>query len=226
MTTFLKQSTAVTVEVGPFLDSTDGSTAETALTITQPDIRLSKNGGAFAQKNSSGTASHMENGYYSVSLDSTDTGTLGRLRLHVAESGALPVWMDFMVVPANVWDALFGSDKLQVDVAEWLGSAPNALQSGRVDSYVGANNDKTGYRLSATGVDDILDEAISEPSGVFTWPATLRNIVGWLGALARNKQTVSKSTGEQTLRNDDDDSDIATAAVSDDGDVFTREEWT
>src|SRR5690606_25943808 len=58
----LRQSTAVTVEVGPFLDSTDGSTAETGLTITQPDIRLSKNGGGFAQKSAAGTATHMENG--------------------------------------------------------------------------------------------------------------------------------------------------------------------
>ena len=35
------------------------------------------------------------------------------------------------------------------NLATWLGSAPNALQSGRVDCYVGANNDKTGYSLTA-----------------------------------------------------------------------------
>ena len=35
------------------------------------------------------------------------------------------------------------------NLALWLGSAPNALQSGRVDCYVGANNDKTGYSLTA-----------------------------------------------------------------------------
>src|SRR5690606_10046926 len=106
----LRQSTAVTVEVGPFLDSTDGSTAETGLTITQPDIRLSKNGGSFAQKSAAGTATHMENGYYSVSLSATDTNTVGRLRLHVAKAGALPVWMDFYVVEEAIFDALYAAN--------------------------------------------------------------------------------------------------------------------
>ena len=35
------------------------------------------------------------------------------------------------------------------NIALWLGSTPNALQAGRVDCYVGANNDKTGYSLTA-----------------------------------------------------------------------------
>ena len=59
---FLKQSTSVDVKIGPFLDETDGKTAETALTITQPDIRLAKNGGAWAQKNAAQTLTHEENG--------------------------------------------------------------------------------------------------------------------------------------------------------------------
>jgi hypothetical protein len=116
--TWLKQSTAVDVSIGPFVDSTDGVTAETALTISQADIRLKKNGGAFAQTNNAAGATHDENGYYEVPLDATDTNTLGILRVAVSESGALPVWRDFMVVPANVWDSFFGADKLQVHADE------------------------------------------------------------------------------------------------------------
>src|SRR5690606_5151262 len=123
----LRQSTAVTVEVGPFLDSTDGSTAETGLTITQPDIRLSKNGGSFAQKSAAGTATHMENGYYSVSLSTTDTNTVGRLRLHVNKSGALPVWMDFQVVEEAVYDALFASGAVGPLLANSTGSGLSAI---------------------------------------------------------------------------------------------------
>jgi hypothetical protein len=118
MSRWLRQSTSVDVPIGPFVDATDGVTAETALTITQPDVRLKKNGGAWAQKAAAQTLSHEENGNYEVTLDATDTNTLGLLRLHVAESGALPVWDDFLVVPANVWDSLFASDRLQVDVLE------------------------------------------------------------------------------------------------------------
>ena len=47
----LKTNTAVTIALGPFVDETDARTAETALTIAQADVRLKKNGGAWAQKN-------------------------------------------------------------------------------------------------------------------------------------------------------------------------------
>lgn len=129
MARILRQSTSVDLPIGPFLDDTDGKTPETTLTITQPDIRLKKNAGAWAQKNTAQTLTHEENGNYEVTLDATDTNTLGLLRLHVNESGALPVWEDFWVVTANFWDTLFATDLLQVDLTQWLGSAPFALLS-------------------------------------------------------------------------------------------------
>lgn len=134
----LRQNTSVDVPVGPFLDDTDGKTAETGLTITQPDIRLKKNGGTWAQKNAVQTLTHEENGFYEVTLDATDTNTLGLLRLAIAESGALPVWEDFMVVTANVFDSLFSTDILDVSVTQVNGSAVNNLVSGRFDASVGA----------------------------------------------------------------------------------------
>ena len=120
----LKQSTAVTVVMPPFLDSTDGNTQETGLTISQADIRLSKNGGAYAQSNNVAGATHMEAGKYSVPLDTTDTGTLGKLRVDIHESGALAVWREFTIVPANMYDSLvLGTDVLTADVTQWLGTA-------------------------------------------------------------------------------------------------------
>lgn len=95
--------------------------------------------------------------------------------------------------------------------------------SGTLSVTVTTNNDKTGYRLSATGVDDILDEAVVEPTQIWAWPSTLRNIIGWLGAVSRNKLTQTETT--QTIRNDADDDDIATATVSDDGTTFVRDEF-
>ena len=120
---WLKQSTAATVKIGPFVDDSDGNTAETGLTLSQADVRLSKNGGNMAQKNESSACTHDELGYYDCDLDTTDTGTLGRLKLMVHESGALPVWHEFMVVPANIYDSLVsGSDYLQADVIQVEGS--------------------------------------------------------------------------------------------------------
>lgn len=122
MATWLRVSTSADVMLGPFLDSTDGNTVEGSLTITQPDIRLSKNGAAFAQKSSAQTLTHAENGWYSVSLSTTDTNTLGPLTVAIHESGALPVWREFLVVPANVYDSFFSTDFLQVDITQLLGS--------------------------------------------------------------------------------------------------------
>lgn len=136
MACFLKQSTAVDVMLGPFLDSVDGNTIESGLTITAPDIRLSKNGGAFAQKSAAQTLTHGENGWYPVNLSTNDTGTVGILIVAVHESGALPVWREFFVLTANVYDSLLGNDSLQTDVAQWVGVAPNALSSGKVQSVV------------------------------------------------------------------------------------------
>lgn len=157
--TWLKQSTAVTVPIGPIVDSTDGATAETGFTISQADIRLSKNGGAFAQTNNATGASHMENGWYGVPLDTTDTNTLGELIVNIAESGGLQVWARFMVVPANVWDSYFGADLLQVDVTQWLGGTPSGLSGGRVQALAAAlsANTLTASALATDAVTEIVD---------------------------------------------------------------------
>lgn len=123
---YLKQSTAATLKIGPFIDDTDGKTAETGLTIAQADVRLSKNGGDIAQKTEATSCTHDELGIYGCPIDATDTATLGRLQLWVHESGALPVWHEFLVIPANVYDSLFSTDKLEVDLNQIGGVAQSA----------------------------------------------------------------------------------------------------
>ena len=159
---YLKQSTAKTLRVGPFVDDTDGKTAETGLTISQADIRLSKSGGAFAQTNDASGATHDENGWYYLQLDATDTNTLGPLQLAIHESGALPVFMEFMVVTANWFDSMFSTDYLQVDVEQVDGdgtaaanlnsacdnySAETGLAGSRLDAAVSSRSDGTGVTL-------------------------------------------------------------------------------
>ena len=152
---FLKQSAAVDLVVGPFVDDTDGKTVETGLTVTQADCQLSKNGGAVAQKNSATAATHLGGGHYKVPLNATDTGTLGVLRLYINEGGALPVWMDCMVMPANVWDSLFGAARLGVDVVQVSGDAAAAdsleavLDGTRAKLYLSQLNIVAGGNDSA-----------------------------------------------------------------------------
>lgn len=175
--TFLKQSTAATVKIGPFVDTTDAVTAETGLTIAQADIRLSKNGGAFAQTNNATGATHDENGYYGVPLDTTDTGTLGTLRVAVTESGALPVWQDFMVVPANVWDSMFGADKLQVDLTQVNGAAQTATLD-TIKTETAAILVDTGTTLDGklNTIDSNVDAILLDTAEIGTAGAGLTNI--------------------------------------------------
>lgn len=100
---YLKQSTAATIIMGPFVDSIDGCTAKTALTLSQSDIRLSKNGGDPAQKHQTSVAVHKENGYYAVYLDATDTDTLGRLRIMVSKATALGIREDITVLSTSAY---------------------------------------------------------------------------------------------------------------------------
>jgi hypothetical protein len=113
---FLRQSTAVTVKVGPFLSTTDGDTEKTALTIAQSNIQLSKAGAAFAQSHNSAGAGYDSNAYYGVPLDTTDTNTVGPLQLNIHVSTALVVWEDYFVLPQAIYDWLTTATNLPVDL--------------------------------------------------------------------------------------------------------------
>jgi hypothetical protein len=187
MSRWLKQSTSVDLPIGPFLDAGDGITAETALTLTQPDIRLKKNGGAWAQKAAAQTLSHEENGFYEVTLDATDTDTLGHLRLAVFESGACPVWEDFLVVSANIYDSLVaGSDTIDTTVTAIGAGAITAaaIATGAIDADAIATDAVTEIQsglatASALSTADGKIDAILVDTGTDI-PATLVTIAGYL----------------------------------------------
>ena len=129
---YLKQSTAAIIKLGPFVDDTDGKTAETALSITATDIRLAKNGGDMASVHhaqASAAIVHDEIGIYDVNLDTTDTNTLGRLTIDVHKSGALPIRQGYIIVKANWYDSMFDVENLDVNIKEIsddTGAADNA----------------------------------------------------------------------------------------------------
>lgn len=206
---FLKQSTSVDVPIGPFLDSTDANTIESGLTLTQPDIRLKKNGGAWAQKNAAQTLSHEENGYYEVTLDATDTNTLGLLRLAVHESGALPVWDDFLVLPANVYDSLIaGTDTLDVQVT---GMGANVITSSAI------NTDAiTSTGLAASAANEIADAVFDRADAVETG-LTFRQAMRLIAAAEAGKLSGAATTTIIIRNAIADSKDRITATVTADG---------
>lgn len=184
MARFLRASTSATVRMGPFVSPSDGVTPYTS---TPGTVYLSKAGGAFAARNDATSITHDRDGYHVVTLNATDTGTVGRLRAEVAGSSSnyLPVWEDFVVLDTSVYDVLFGTapilttttDLSGVQVPSSAGAALKAAYSnldatissrstyagGAVASVtaavtVGTNNDKTGYKLASDGLDSITVE--------------------------------------------------------------------
>uniref|UniRef100_A0A6M3L7Q7 Uncharacterized protein n=1 Tax=viral metagenome TaxID=1070528 RepID=A0A6M3L7Q7_9ZZZZ len=194
---FLKQSTAVTVMIGPFIDDTDGKTAEVALTLAQADIRISKNAANTIPKSEATTCTHDELGHYTCPLDTTDTNTLGHLRLMVHQAGSLPVWHDYLVVTANIYDSLFSTDILQADLIQMGGVAQSgtdlkdfadtgydpvahavAAVSGAVGSVTGAVGSVTGAVGSVTGAVGSVTGAVGSVTGNVGG-----NVIGSVGTL-------------------------------------------
>lgn len=115
MSGILRQSTAVTLSFGPFVAPGDGVTPQTGLVSAidhaTTGIMCSKNGGALAVRHATVTPSTYDGyGNYLVTLDTTDTATVGRLRVQFAAAAScLPVWRDFDVISQSVYDALFAN---------------------------------------------------------------------------------------------------------------------
>lgn len=140
---YLKQSTASQeIPLGYFLDSTDGNTEETGLTIANTDIKIWKSGATTLANKNSGGATHISNGIYYATLDATDTNTLGPMVIFVHVSGALVVRLECCVLAANVYDSLIGAtDQLQVDAIQISGDATAA-------DNLELDYDGTGYNKS------------------------------------------------------------------------------
>jgi hypothetical protein len=179
---YLKLSTASqTVILGPFVDDTDGKTAETGLTIANTDVKVVKHAGTSQTNKNSGGATHIASGYYYATLDATDTNTAGRLDIQVNMSGALPVWKEFMVLPAVVYDSLVGgTDTLEVDILQIGGNATAATNLYRAASGIVVAQAVTGSlaigafttNLTEATNDHYIGRQVVFVSGVLSGQAT------------------------------------------------------
>lgn len=149
-TLYLKQSTAITISFGPAVLNSDGVTYVTNLVgtganqteNTSTGIRISKNGAALAARHATaGTSVYDAFGQYLVILDTTDTNTLGTLRMIYGNAAAFcPIFQDFMVLPANMWNSLFGTG----------GSIPDAVAGAAGGVFIAGTNAATTVTTSFT----------------------------------------------------------------------------
>lgn len=163
MVMWLRQSTAAKVIVGPFVDETDGFTAETGLTLAaMDDAELVKHGSASVVDISGRTFTHVQGGQYALDLSTADTDTLGTLRIFFRDAGtARPLAMDFMVLSAHVYDSLIAySAQLGVDVIAVSGdsTAADNLEAGLEGVVTGTVSTGSTTTVVTTGLSETTDD--------------------------------------------------------------------
>lgn len=224
---YLKQSTAVEILVGPFLDDTDGKTPETALTVASIDFDIykgiTKTDITLAASGTANDCVHVANGFYRIELTTTNTDTVGRFIATANIAGALPVWHEFTILPANVYDSVIGgTDLLQVDMTQVNGST--AVVSNVEDDYDGtgyakANStigtvttltNKSGFAITTTEHTNIADAILKRDWNSVTGEAS-RSVLNSLRML-RNKISISGST--LTITKEDDATTAFTASLT------------
>lgn len=183
----LKQNTGITISMGPFLD-TSGS-AKTALTIPPSSVLLSKNGGTLTAKADAATATADTAGYYKIDLTASDVNTLGILRMVISPSGVLPIRQDYMIMPMNVWDSFYSTDKLDVNAVE-IGSSSSAASNvvsniPNLDTAVSTRStlDASGVWAFATRlITDLTGSALTAISNIQSDTNDLQTQIGVAGA--------------------------------------------
>lgn len=188
----LRQSTAVNVIIGPFVDSTDGDTEMTGLTIAQADVRLSKNAGADAQKNDVTTCAHEGDGFYMCELDATDSNTVGLLTLWVHVATALAVRHDFQVIEEAAYDAIYAASadpKADINVA--------TIDAGAITAAAIATGAVDADALAADAVAEIADGVWDEDATGHQTGGTFGQAIGDPGADTNTifKAVVTDATG-------------------------------
>lgn len=105
-------------------------------------------------------------------------------------------------------------------VTTLLTRVPSALTITGGSVNVNSLGTTAKSEVNAEVLDVLTVDTFAEPGSVPSATATLKDKIGWMQALARNKITQTSTT--QTLRNDGDSGNISQSTVGDDGTTFTR----
>lgn len=213
-------------------------TFQTNPTIATGDFKVSVDGGALANITTLPVVTPASSKLVKITLSASEMN--GDTIMLVGSDAAGGEWGDIIITihtttiqleslaTAAALDAV--DNFVDTEITDIRNRLPAALVGGRMDSSVGAMATDVitsgSLASSATGeiADAVWDEPLTEPAGVFGWGGTFRNLFNWFGALIRNKMIQTATT--TTLRNDADNADISTSAISDDGTTFTRGEFS
>lgn len=195
-------------------------------------------------------ADPTDTSYTIVAYDPFDSVRLGLTALPnvvAAGNGGLPTVNASNQVKANVEAYASGMTPLQPTVAgrtldvtatgeagiDWanvgspttsVGLSGTTISTTQAVASVAALGATAKSDVNAEVVDALATDTYAEPSGVPSSTASLKDKIGWIQSVSRNKITQTATT--QTLRNDGDSGTISTSTVSDDGTTFTRNKFS
>lgn len=179
------------VRVFKMIDSADHFSKKTGLTCT---VNLSKNGAAFGA--AAGSVAEIGNGWYSVTLTSADTNTLGDLAYYITASGADDTdFVDRVTVnvlddtmPVNVVQYVGGTTSTniagipKVDTVDWNGTAvttPDTAGSPKVTITAGSGAGQLDFTSGVVKSNLVqVDGTVNATHASGNVPADIRNIIG------------------------------------------------
>jgi hypothetical protein len=138
---FVKQNTAFTHIMGPFVSSTDGFSLIAGIVPGTSDWRLSKNGATLLTKSSATTTVYLESGYYQVGFSSSDVDTVGHVKCwYGPTSSALSVWDEFWVSESSeIALALTTAGRNALTTAIWAEALASHTTAGGAGYYIVTN---------------------------------------------------------------------------------------
>lgn len=180
MAIILREATASQeAPLGPFLNSTDGDTPETGLTIAKTDIKLWKKGATTLVDKATGGATHMMDGVYYGLFNASDTDTPGPMAAFIHVAGALAVKVEFIIYTGKVYDSLFGSDKLEVDVVQISGDTTAADNCEKVFDDTGFDMSNSAIGTVATATSVTNDVGITQAGADKVWGSAARTLTSF-----------------------------------------------
>lgn len=176
-----KQSTALTLVVGPILDSTGAEYASAVI----GDLSISKNGGTLTALASAASLTYIANGQYTLVLTTGNTDTLGAFQITCNKATYQMATVERQVVASAVYDILVtnGTIASQTNITAAAGCAVSSIGTDVITSTALAASAVTEIQsglstLTEAQVNAQCDTAITDAA--LATAANLATVAGYL----------------------------------------------
>ena len=175
MTRILRQSTEIVVRIGPFVDVTDGKTPETGIDLATADEAEALRAATATLDISGATWAAVTgaDGWYSLTLTTTATNTIGELIIVVQDdSVCLPVWNSFQVIEEAAYDAIYATSAAPATAAA-LAVVDGIVDDILVDTGTTLQNELDGIQADT----EDIQTRIGTPSDLGSGATVAGNLV-------------------------------------------------